>query len=272
MPTVARTLEIAPVCGYLASRDVQNGLSFKGEFLDPRTPILIFYVYKVLNLIYTQDSSYTAVTPVSNYLYALCSPWYFEASAIVDGGGGGQIPGITPSGASGVNALDFEVSASSPIPTDGTSILLDGTDGNPDWRGFLIVNISRGGVWQNTTNLGDGSNYYSWNAYTGLLTIYGAATLGELIRITPDATSGSTAAAVHVFPFIVTSADFEADGVTLNDSRIPGNSVSLFVNNFASNILVAPTDFIYVSGGIEIVAPGFDASSFSYVIQIFKIN
>lgn len=271
MPTVSRTLEIAPVCGYLASRDVQNGLSFKGEFLDPRTPILIYYVYKVLNKIYTEDNSYDGVTPVSNYLYALCSPWYFEASAIVDGGGGGQIPGVTPGGST-VNALDFEVDASSIIPTGDSTLLLDGTNGNPDWRGIAVVNLSRGGVWQNTTNLGDGSNYYTWNSYTGLLTIFGPALLAELFRITADATGASTPATSNVFPFIVTSADFSGDGVTLSDSRIPGNSVTLFVNNFASNILIAPTDFIYVSGGIQIIAPGFDANTFNYVIQVFKIN
>ena len=271
MPTTARTLEIAPVCGYLASRDVQKGLAFNGEFLDPRTPILIYYVYKVLNLIYTQDSTYSGVVAVGNYLYALCSPWYFEAEAIVDGGGGGQIPGITPGGTT-VNALDFEVTASSIIPTGGTTLLLDGTNDNPDWRGIAIVNLSRDGIWQNTTNLGLGYSYYSWNSYSGLLTISGAATAGELIRITPDTSGVSSSSTSNVFPFIVTSSDFESDGVTLIDSRIPGNTVTLFANNFAGNILVAPADFIYVSGGIEIIAEGFNANSFSYVIQVFKIN
>lgn len=274
MPTTARVLEIAPTCGYLASRDVQRGLSYKGEFLDPRTPILIYYIYKVLNTIYDEDNSYTGVVPVGNYLYALCSPWYFEASEIVDGGGGGQIPGVTPGGGT-LNALDFEASSTSIIPTGDTTLLLDGSNGNPDWRGILVVNLSRGGIWQNTTSLGDGSWYYSWNSYTGLLTLLGnspEAQEGELFRITPDAAGGTSTVGTQVFPFMVTSSDFEVDGVTLVDDRIPGNEIVLFANNYAGNFLIAPTDFIYISGGIEIVAPGFDANTFNYVIQVFKIN
>lgn len=266
MPTVQRILDIAPTSGYLASIAVARGKMYKGEVLDPSTPIWIFIIYKILNTIYEEDNDYDGAVAVANYLYTLLAPFYFEASAIVDGGGGGNIPDVTPS-VPCPSDLDFLVSDSSFIATGETEVLI------PQFEGYQ-VDFSRGGIIQNTTILGDGSSYYQWNAFTGLFTIHPAATEGELFRIMVDCSCGGTSSSTSSdgFTFIVTSADFEADGVTLIDDRIPGNSVVLFANNFTSNFLVAPTDFIYVSGGIEIVADGFDANSFNYTIVVSKIS
>lgn len=77
---------------------------------------------------------------------------------------------------------------------------------------------------------------------------------------------------VVIFPFIITSANFESDGVSYNNPNIVGVSLSIFIDEYNQQWLTAPTSFIYTSTGIKIIAVGFDANSFSYTIMIQKIG
>jgi len=140
----------------------------------------------------TQDAD--ILYSISNWLFALEGVWGLKAQ-FVNGGSGGQVAPISPSGDNIPNVLDWIIEATSsgtsPMKDGDRTVTLDGSNGTPDYRGYNI-NFFRGGVTQNTTPLGDGSTYYSWNRATAQFTLFGtapvngAAQLGELFRITPD--------------------------------------------------------------------------------------
>ena len=267
MPTVARILQLADVSCMLANNRVGRGALF-GPPIDPKLPWTIYMVFVILKRVYDADPTFesTQQRVVADYLYELIQRYAFKSAAIVDNNTGGQI--APPSGITVPNPYDFEVESDSFIPTGDSSVTIN------QFIGYN-VNFFRGGIGQNTTNLGDGSSYYSWNIVTGLFSIFPAASEGELFRIMPDVYGqGGTTTIVDdtTFPFLVTSASFEPDGVTLNDARIVGNNVGLFPNNFNGNVLYAPTDFTYTATGIIIVNPVFNANDFNYTIQIQKIN
>lgn len=263
MPTVARILELTPVSCYLANARVAKGSLF-GPPVDPKLPITIYMVYKILKKVYDADPTYTGVRVVADYLYELIQKYAFKAAAIVDNNTGGQI--AAPTGVVIPNPYDFEVSASSFVATGEDSVTIS------EFIGYQ-VNFSRGGVMQNTTNLGDGSSYYSWNVVTGLFTIYPAATEGELFRIMPDTygTGGTTTIIDNtVFPLVITDADM-VGGVTYNNAAIVGSQYMLFVSGYNSEWQFAGVFFDYTATGFTIIAPGFDAANFGNII-IQKIN
>lgn len=75
-----------------------------------------------------------------------------------------------------------------------------------------------------------------------------------------------------IYPFVITSADFEADGVSYDNPDIVGDNLMIFINEYTQQWLLAPTSFVYTATGIEIVIPGFDANTFDYTIVIQKRN
>jgi hypothetical protein len=263
MPTVARILEITPPSCYLASNRTAKGALF-GPPIDPKLPLTIYMVYKILKVVYDKDPNYTGVRVVADYLYELIQKYAFKAAAIVDGNTGGQV--APPSGIVVPNPYDFEVDGTSFIPTGDDSVTIS------QFIGYN-VNFSRGGIMQNTTNLGDGSSYYSWNIVTGLFTIFPAATEGELFRIMPDVYgNGGTTTIIDntTFPLVITNADMTG-GVTYDNAAIVGSQYMLFVSGYNSEWQFAGVFFDYTATGFTIIEPGFDAANFGNII-IQKIN
>jgi hypothetical protein len=76
----------------------------------------------------------------------------------------------------------------------------------------------------------------------------------------------------NIYPFVITSADFEADGTSYNNPDIIGDNLMLFINEWTQQWLFAPASFVYTATGIQIVLGGFDANTFDYTIVIQKIN
>ncbi len=176
MPTTARILQITPVAQYLAADKVARGGLFGGT-CDPKLPITIYMVYKIVKRVYDEDPAYSGIREVALYLYELIQEFAFRAAAIVDGNTGGQVAPPTPVALPDV--LDFIVSASSIIPTGGSSLTIDS---------YIGYNLSfdRGGQPQYTTDPGDGSTYFSWNRTTGAFALLnGDAQEGERFRLTP---------------------------------------------------------------------------------------
>lgn len=265
MPTVARILELADVSCMLANNRVGKGSLF-GPPIDPKLPWAIYMVYVILKRVYDTDPTFesTQQRVVADYLYELIQRYAFKAAAIVDNNTGGQI--APPSGITVPNPYDFEVEASSFIPTGDSSVTIS------QFIGYN-VNFSRGGIMQNTTNLGDGTSYYSWNLVTGLFTIYPAASEGELFRIMPDVYgNGSTTTIIDntIFPLVITDAVMTG-GVTYDNPAIVGSQYMLFVSGFNSEWQFAGTFFDYTATGFTIIFPGFDAANFGNII-IQKIN
>lgn len=268
MPTIlpiADIIELGDISNYLAlNYESKSGL-YRPTVIKPTPPIIIAMVTDALRWGYNDGGGQNtdqSLRLVANYLYWLCGKFQLEAQRIMNGPGGGSvIP--TPSGGGVPNPLDFYVSVSSTIATGETTVNF------PQFIGYQ-VNFSRNETMQHTTPTTDGSTYYSWNAVTGDFTISQAAQEGERFRIMPDAGGTGSITPTSAFPFIVTSADFEADGVTLLDSRIVG-TIFLISNNVPNPVLLAPTDFTYISGGIEIILPGFDANTFDYSIIVNQL-
>lgn len=272
MPTILSIpdiIEIGRASTYLSANYTSKKALFGGSIIKPIPPVQIAFVTDALDWGNSGGAQTAAsLRQTANYLYWLCGLFQLQAQNIISGPGGGSVV-PTPSGGGSPNDLDFIVSASSIIPTGGTSLSI------PQFIGYN-VDFARNGTTQYTTPQPGGAQYYSWNNVTGIFTLLGdspAATEGEAFRIMVDAGGGSSAVVpTATFPFVVTSADFEPDGVTLLDSRITGNSIYLLSNNVPNPILTEPSDFSYISGGIEITLPGFDSNSFNYTIVVNKIN
>ncbi len=263
MPTVSRILQITPPSCMLANNRVAKGALF-GPTIDPKLPITIYMVYKVLKTVYDKDPNYTGVRVVADYLYELIQKYAFRAAAIVDNNTGGQI--APPSGITVPNPYDFEVTDSSFIPTGDDSVSID------LFKGYN-VNFSRGGIMQNTTNLGDGSSYYSWNIVTGLFTIYPEASEGELFRIMPDVYgAGGTTTIIDNTPttLVISDADMTG-GTTYDNPDIITWNYMLFVQGYNSEWQFEGAFFDYTATGFVITAAGFDAANFGNII-IQRIN
>lgn len=272
MPTIlsiADIIEIGRASTYLSANYTSKKSLFGGSVIKPTPPVQIAWVTDALDWGNSGGAQTAAsLRSTANYALWLYGLFQLQAQGIIFGPGGGSVV-PTPSGGGSPNDLDFEVTASSIMVTGATSLSI------PQFIGYN-VDFARGGITQNTTNLGDGSSYYAWNNVTGIFTIFPAASEGELFRIMVDAGGGnSTVVPTQSFPIVITSADFESDGVTYlnsNIANVASNNVYLLANNTPNPVLFATTDFIYVAGGIQIILAGFDANTFNYTIAINQIN
>ena len=269
--TVPQQISIGALCALYTSNELESGTRH-GGVIDPKLPHLIYAVNQGLKWLYELDTTDSDLVPIGNYLISICRQ-QFRAQGVLALNNGGTVAPITPNNPP-PNDIDFIVSSTSLIATGDTEIYLDGT-GGPDLRGYDI-DFFRGSQVQYTTPQQGGAAYYSWNNVTGLLrllpTVGGQALVDEPMRISPKTGGGATVVPTQEYPIVITSADFEADGVTYLNSLIVGDQLFLLANNVPNPALFAPTDFVYVSGGIEIILSAFNANVFDYTIVINKIN
>lgn len=94
----------------------------------------------------------------------------------------------------------------------------------------------------------------------------------EAVRIVTGGSGGSVSPVVPdnpIYPFIINSSDFEADGVSYNDSNIVGDRLMIFINQWSQQWFGdSDSAFTYTATGIEITLPGFNANTASYTIVI----
>lgn len=179
MPTTAVILNNAPIACVLAGNAVAKGNLFGGT-TSPDLPKTIFACHYVLKKIYDEDPDYPGLRWAALRLWELCGKYAIQAYAYT--GGGGSVAPITPP--SLPDYYDFVVSSSSPIVTGAFLLLIDGTLGNYDFRGYNIA-FYRGNNLQSKFNDG-ATTCYSWNKVSGLLTlINGVAQVDEPIQIYP---------------------------------------------------------------------------------------
>lgn len=176
-PTVAETIDYADLAiGYCAN-DNAKGVMFGQRKTAPSSPITQAIVTDALRWSY-EGGTTTDIEQrqMANYLLWLINPYGITAQYIINttSGGGTVVPGT----ATRPDPLDFIVSASSVLPTGTTGATIAAFAG---WN----LQFSRGGIEQNTTNVGDGSSYFSWVRASGLLGISPALQDGELVRLTP---------------------------------------------------------------------------------------
>jgi len=189
MPTVAQIVtEIYPVAQYLATIDIYKG-GLSGGGVDIGLSEKISNIGRSVKRIYDVTPNDTTLFATANCLYGICGIYGTRAQAL--SGTSGVVAGIVPPPAGLPQPIDWRVSgtasATAPLATGDTSVVLDGTNGMPDLRGYNVA-YTRGGIPQYTTNPGDGSNYYGWDRLTGLFQLLGSApsaVLGEQMRIDP---------------------------------------------------------------------------------------
>lgn len=256
----------------MARHDYAKRTATTGASVDEDLDIKLYITRKDMEYLYDQDPNSELLFIVGNYFLTLMGIYLFRAQQA--SGSGGSISPLNPE-VSIPDDIDFIVDGSTLIPTGGSSVYLNGTNGNPDLRGYN-VDFARGGQTQYTTQQPGDAFYYSWNRVTGLFQLLplsgGEAQAGESFRIMPDTGGYTTSfAPATQYPIVINSANFEPDGVTYNDSRIVGDQLMIFITGYNGEYQFAPTSFIYTATGIEIVISGFDAANFGNII-IQKIN
>lgn len=180
--TVDEIIEVGNVSTYLSANYTERGKLFGGTIFKPVPPVQIAFVTDALNWGDEGGAETDAsLRQVANYLYWLCGRFQLKAQEVISGAGGGSVSPTTSAAA--LNQLNFTVAASGTTLIDGQSlVMLDGTLGNPDFRGYnLVINKNA----QAMTQINNGVFYYTWNKVTGQLDVVPAAFLGDEFQITP---------------------------------------------------------------------------------------
>jgi len=174
--SVPEIIEIGRVSTYLSANYTESKKLFGGSVIKPVPPVQISFVTDALDWGNSGGAqSQQSLRQVANYLYWLCGLFQLQAQYIISGPGGGSVTPSTPTGTL-PNPLDFEVSESSFIADGESSVEI------PEYIGYNLIFV-RGGVDQNTTNIG--GSYFLWNRNTGTFTCFPAAFSGELFRLVP---------------------------------------------------------------------------------------
>lgn len=178
MPSNSTILSLAPGAGYLAANALDKGQLFHKNKLNPLLPQQIYALYFIIKKVYDKDASYPGMTNACIYLWEIMGRFGLASQGL--SGGGGSVTPVTPP--TTLVQLNFTVAASGTTLIDGqSSVMLDGTLGNPDFRGFnLLVNKNGTPLAQIIT----APVYYVWSKVSGLLTVVPAAFLGDEFQIT----------------------------------------------------------------------------------------
>lgn len=173
--TVPQTITNGYASTYLCVRYNQKEAIFGGGALAaPTSPVTIQMVTTALDWGYTGGAQTAAdLTTVKNYLIWLIGKFGLEASAIT--GSGGSVVPIVPT-ITTPQRIDFIVSASSTIPTGGSSVTLT------NFIGYQ-VDFVRGGLSQST--ISTEPSYFSFNSLTGAFNCTPALQEGEVVAIIP---------------------------------------------------------------------------------------
>jgi hypothetical protein len=100
--------------------------------------------------------------------------------------------------------------------------------------------------------------------------------VNEAISIVNGGTGGGTvtptAPVGNIYPFVITSSDFESDGVTYINANMKSDRIMLFINQYSQQWLVQGAGFFdRAATGFEITIPGFDATTQDYTIIVEKL-
>lgn len=176
-PTPSETIDYADLAIGLCANDNSKGALWGKRKTAPSSPVTQAIVTDALRWSLAGGAT-TAVElrQMANYLLWLINPYGITAQYLIDNSSGGGT--VTPGTATRPDPLDFIVSASSVIVTGATGATIAAFVG---WN----LQFDRGGITQNTTNVGDGSSYYGWVRATGVFSCSPALQADELVRLTP---------------------------------------------------------------------------------------
>jgi len=106
------------------------------------------------------------------------------------------------------------------------------------------------------------SNFlYSLCGYYGLGSFDSGGSVAPIVPITPD-----------IYPFFISSSDFESDGVTYINENIVGDNIALFVNQWTQQWWPPEAGFfVLTSNGFRVIVDGFNANEQNYTIMVQRV-
>ena len=175
--TIAETIAIGQLSTCLSGNDNAKGVLFGKRLNSPYSPVQIATCTDALKWQYEDYPTDPTLRGTANYLIWMCGKYGLEAQYIISGGGGGGT--VVPGNTTRPLPLDFIVNTTTSPIIAGQSILVISS-----FRGWNL-NFDRGGVAQNTTDVGDGSSFYTWDRNTGTFSCSPQAYENELFRLSP---------------------------------------------------------------------------------------
>lgn len=149
-------------------------LAFQHGTIEPELDKKLYVERKSLEYSYAQDPTGNETYMIGQWVLALCGVYLFQAQAA--SGSGGSISPVTPGGLP--DAIEFVVSASSEIPTGGSTLTI------PEFIGFNLIFV-RGSITQSM--LSSQPTYFTWNRTTGQFSCSPVAFVDELFQLYPTA-------------------------------------------------------------------------------------
>jgi hypothetical protein len=182
----SQAIVVGDISTYLVGNNNALGSLFGKRLSAPGSMVTIAMVTDALRFGYDGGAeTEQELQAMANYLIWLCGSFGLQALSISGNTGGGA---VVPGGRTLPDPIDWRVSGTAasdaPLATGETSVVLDGTNGMPDLRGYN-VDFFRGGIPQYTTDPQDGSAYYNWVRTSGLFSVSIPAQLDEPMRISP---------------------------------------------------------------------------------------
>ena len=168
-------IQWAKISQVLAYYDAQKKKALRGGYVDKSLHEKIWVEWQSLLWEYNQDNDSEYLYVLSNYVYALCAPYIFEAMQVSGSGGDVIVPGTD---VTRPDREDFIVAADSFLPTGTTSYTFPAS-----WE-LYGMNFVRGGIPQST--VATEPSYFTWDSVTRGFTCSPALVVGELISIIPS--------------------------------------------------------------------------------------
>lgn len=175
MPTPYSTqqiIDIAKVSQALAANDAERS-GFQEGRVSKDLAAILYTERKSVEFTNTNDSgNVTDLEQTARYLYDLCGKYALEAASLIIDTGLSNPSTTAPR----PDPIEFEVSASTPIATGGSTLTIE------EFIGYNLL-FARNEHTESQVNRG--GTYFTWNKITGEFVCYGAATLGELFQLYP---------------------------------------------------------------------------------------
>lgn len=285
---IATLIDIGQVSGYLALVNNAKQKAFKNGTIDDRIPLLIYCVTRTLEYSYETQPLTNTTASVGNYLYALCRRYVTAALNKMGQGGGGII--VDPGSGQPINlrwvTMSFRVGdAGSPVLDGELSFTIDLTNILSDSVSFGFSNaapLPRTG----TVPVGQQTYAPTYTQSNMTITLAQAVATGEQYTLSFGRSAAGSSfnppSVVLPTPYqegkflstdgtnlvwddtviVITSVDFESDGVTYINTDLARHGVTVRLESIGGQLLAEGTDYVTIlSGGITILLPGFDANT-----------
>jgi len=292
VPSTALTIQIARAALCYAGRDIAKK-AFRSNPINDNLKLQLWVASEVLDWTNTYNSSNADLISMRNYTLALAGQYIVEAVTSIGEGGQVIVPTIAPTFNWRWVTNSFTVgSAGAPVLNGQSTFTITEDNIAQDSVAFGFSNAS---PFPRTGTVPTGQQTYTVSYTPTAITITTAAPLldGEQYTLTyvrfggTQAFTGGGASLPtqtgHEGQVLFTdgtntywadviidnvSADFESDGITVNDTRMVHNQLDIYWNE-GGRFLDPATEFTRIlSGGYTINITGFDATTQTVTMKV----